>query len=1845
MIFPIGFDLEKGVENAGKDWNSKYADRLEKLIAKRPVNVKLKLDLSEIGDLSAKITKELKAATAAEKRAKAELTTAKAIEQREKKESNIAIVQANRTKAEENATAATKRREIAEANLLAAQKRRAITENNLVASAARMEKAQLSLANAKNGTARATQNLNREYKNQDGYISRIIKRLAVYAGLRQITNFLTQVKEVTAQFELQRVSLGAIIQDQTRANALFSEIKSFALKSPVSILDLTKYTKQLAAYKIGVDELFETTKKLTDVSVGLGVSMDRVVLAYGQTRATGYLRASEIRQFTEMGVPIVEELAAKLSKMNGELVTAAQVMDMVSKRAISFDLVKEVFDDMTAAGGIFYNMQEKQGNTLFGMWAKLGDAASVMYNEIGNTETVNSVMKDSIQLLTDLMRNWQNIARIIKFAALSFGAFKVSSMILKALQVNTVAATAATRQFTRATFTHKEALKSGNVVVAAYSNMLRRLAIWNKKAALSTNIMTVAVNKLKVALTTWGPLAILAALEFIINKLISARQEANKLRDTLKEIAEESGLEQMKSVRNFESLANVAVNATDGSKKQKDALDELKRTYKDIIPQERLTIENLRAMKGNYDDLTQSIRNYIEEQMKQKQIDAVVESYGTKIIKEQRRIRGHFSYIGVSDSQINRFFSEYERLARETSYNTEELFTTAWKNIGGKIEDINNLAFYKGKDSYLSSLTILLRKQADEIKNIEEQYQNLNTYVKDYQDLTKQIKDNAIDFGGNVEFDPDKTPFLYGQQDKNLNISKAIIPTLQKIMSDAGVVWQDGWANIVETIDRTKPQIISSIDFKSIERYLNQNIDKLTNEQRMAVRDLQDIYEDIAPTNAVVQSVNNKFFELANSMNLIDKVRVNMMGATDDLESYRKKINDTAKEYTQQVKNLNRVLALTPKISEQYNVIAEQLDMAEKREKFYRLMAEYLGLETKGSTQSDQRLGILQEMVSTLKQVNKEYDELAKKEGATKALKDTTRIYQQTFDNIKALSKQYEFELPDFGVPTDTASLTKYLEAIKSAMAKLPKSDKAVLALQVDIEKLKTDELQKRIEQKLKDLSDKISRTKTAKEFYDRILSTTGDYDLAANVTMSIYGDTGAQLQQQMAEQIRTMFSGFDVEVPVTVIADDDNIDYLALEKFVKSMQKEIGGVDSNTYKELLRIAQEGQRNLTKTYEGYLKDLEKAKTYSDKRIELARYTANKIAEIEASGYSAAEKERLTAGYKEREDKEAAKLEYEAFKNSALYVQMFEDLDRASTSALKRMRDRLRDLKSEWQNLDPTQLKELQARLKEIDKQIATRNPFKELGKAYKEWIDLRKSGRSRKTDELKADKAEDARKAAEAKMIADERAYQAAVRQAGAESDAAKEAKKVAENSKKIYDSAEKTANELATMANEWKGINDTMSNSVNKISEYQSQVNEALGSVRKVLEAFGTSDEDMQLFDDILGAFNDITTAGTDAVTAVTAAMSGDYVTAVTKGISAITGFITGVTNLFYAGIIRKANREIKAQEVLLKRLEYTYERLEKAEEKAFGAEYIKLYNKQLMLLEAQVSAVSKQLEAERSKGKRADEEKIDEYKEKIRDLKDEIADMQGAIMEKMTGTDVTSAARDFAEAWLDAYLSFGNTTDAIKDKFKDMIKSMIVNSILANTVKMILQPLFDEAEEMYKNGASLTEVLSFMFTQADQKAVELNDSLMVNAKLIEALGFDLKSLRESSNLTGIAKNVASASSEEINANTAALNTQNFYMSQIHASASQINANVAVIAGILQMKSGVTGDGMSLSDLVTMQNQHLSQLPAIAANTAATAERCERAARACEDISSQLKRVITPTGTKSGFSVNTTMS
>ena len=72
--------------------------------------------------------------------------------------------------------------------------------------------------------------------------------------------------------------------------------------------------------------------------------MGRIILAYGQVRSAAFLRGQELRQFTEAGIPLVEELAKRFTILEKRVVSAGEVFDKISKKEVSFDMVKDAVE-------------------------------------------------------------------------------------------------------------------------------------------------------------------------------------------------------------------------------------------------------------------------------------------------------------------------------------------------------------------------------------------------------------------------------------------------------------------------------------------------------------------------------------------------------------------------------------------------------------------------------------------------------------------------------------------------------------------------------------------------------------------------------------------------------------------------------------------------------------------------------------------------------------------------------------------------------------------------------------------------------------------------------------------------------------------------------------------------------------------------------------------------------------------------------------------------------------------------------------------------------------------------------------------------------------------------------------------------------------------------------------------------------------------------------------------------------------------------------------------------------------------------------------------------------------
>lgn len=308
--------------------------------------------------------------------------------------------------------------------------RTATAAQNTAHATARAQLAQQRLANFSRATTT-------EYQTQSRLVSELKGYALGYLSIHGVSRLISSLVRVTGEFELQKTTLAAMIGDLNKAEGIITRIQGLAVESPFQFKELTTYAKQLSAFSVPAQELYDTTKMLADISAGLGVGMDRIVLAYGQVRSAAFLRGQEVRQFTEAGIPILDELAKQFSELNGRAVTTAEVFDLISKRMVPFEMVAKIFKQMTSEGGKFYKMQEVQAETLKGKISNLKDAYEVMLNEIGKGQSEN--LKGAVDWAKRLMTNYEDTGKALVELIATYGIYKTTLIGLEVV-TNTFAA-------------------------------------------------------------------------------------------------------------------------------------------------------------------------------------------------------------------------------------------------------------------------------------------------------------------------------------------------------------------------------------------------------------------------------------------------------------------------------------------------------------------------------------------------------------------------------------------------------------------------------------------------------------------------------------------------------------------------------------------------------------------------------------------------------------------------------------------------------------------------------------------------------------------------------------------------------------------------------------------------------------------------------------------------------------------------------------------------------------------------------------------------------------------------------------------------------------------------------------------------------------------------------------------------------------------------------------------------------------------------------------------------------------------------------------------------------------
>lgn len=457
-----------------------------------------------------------------------------------------------------------------------------------------------------------------------GFMGSLRNELAQLGQVYFFQDLARRIVNVGGELENQRIAMGAILKDTGKAQSIFDKVQTLAVKSPFGVMQLNQSAKMLTAYNIQYSELYDTLRRIADISAGVGVSMDRIILAYGQIKAKHVLAGTELRQLTEANLPIIDMLSKQYSQQEGRLVSASEIYDRVSRKQVSFEDVKKAFEEMTDAGGQFYNTQEAMSESLRSKWKNLGDAIDVAFGSVAQSG-IGDAMKGIAETLTDMTSHWRTMAWTISGAVAGLKGYRMYALLAaRAVDANLMGALAKARTASPAAGAAGAAATAENVAGAGvYLGQLKQQRLLTASKAKYL-IMTKQVNEAEtralqtmykidgVTLSHWqnankvqkawagvgvmvqragsflrgmavqaGWMLVLSAIGAVIGRI---QERAAALRESLESIGEASA-EAAKNLREVSDAVKGVDTKTADSSELTDGIKRMVQTLKDYFPE------------------------------------------------------------------------------------------------------------------------------------------------------------------------------------------------------------------------------------------------------------------------------------------------------------------------------------------------------------------------------------------------------------------------------------------------------------------------------------------------------------------------------------------------------------------------------------------------------------------------------------------------------------------------------------------------------------------------------------------------------------------------------------------------------------------------------------------------------------------------------------------------------------------------------------------------------------------------------------------------------------------------------------------------------------------------------------------------------------------------------------------------------------------------------------------------------------------------------------------------------------------------------------------------------------
>lgn len=1130
--------------------------------------------------------------------------------------------------------------------------------------------------------------------------------LGVMGGVFGAVNLIRNVYRITSEFELQQKALAAITQNAREANILFKQMQTLATNSPLKLMDLNRYAKQLAAYRIETNNLYDSLKMLGDISVGVGVDMDRLILAYGQVKAANYLRGQELRQFSEAGVNILGGLQEYYKETKNISMSINEIFDSVSKRKVLFEDVDAVLHRMTEAGGAFFNMQLIQSQTLYGQYQKLGDMFQINMNKVG--ESTSGILMAMIKIAQALISNLRVVLNIIIGIASAKGIYALYQSLYKANLVS----------------------KDLRLSLSGASKNMRQLVVWGqmltrlqfgklvtslRRAASTASSLGMAIRGVVAGITT---MALSAAFSWFQNTRQRAKElsdeilEMNKRYVELKKVSDDfSRATDFKSQRiELQKLVEKAkeykYNLTLPAKITPDNISD---AFKNAAEQLRYYIQqtqyyttqfNTNVLQKRVADLNQTMSDY---SVAQKSANDLYEKYlldFSKLSEEEQRI--------VLELQTKREEYRLDEKAAAEKYGEDRIAFE--RNFVREIASIRR-GYLFGNEIYES---------VGNWKTYNKALQNVDEFEKEYErKLDKAFK--SISRRAKLANLAKNISGLEGDE-----LEKRLIKEIPPIINSLSQLGDFAKSDIIRKISKALDKDYSTVA-KAYVKYENGSSDindddfkKLMTDfiandkvmQRTMMVDVKfNLPEDILPNVAeqieevyglkdnqkipknLIKDIDEEIEKVFTSGKSIDEIKkdadVLFKAYTEGLSDYKKAVSATIDPVT----TLNSVNQKNAKSFDKASTGVNYYTLAlEKLNRMYKVNV-WDTPKTKGGGRGKSFVDEYQSMIDFVKKLNEEYEKLRQNFSEKVSYDKIIENFKESFADMPQEFKDKFEELQNiiFNSKLGTAEGEKLVKEIIEASGKL-----------------KPDEIAK--------------LRRNVQQYIDQL-------EAEFNVEVKIKDD------ERLKAQVQKMFDDYNLTIELDkldVDADEvgklfniDTKDLLTLERKLESMKEEfVGKGMEKEYRQFMRkiveINDKANLEMAKKYVKYLRE-----EYNERaKIEL-EYMKQR-AEVYALPFDESETSRILDNLQKETKKKLDEIDWKTFTGSDTYIELFEDLSKASVRSMDYMIDQLKALKSSLSSLDPSNLKTIVDQIEKLEDELIKRDPFKVLSDSMKSWREFRK---------------------------------------------------------------------------------------------------------------------------------------------------------------------------------------------------------------------------------------------------------------------------------------------------------------------------------------------------------------------------------------------------------------------------------------------------------------------------------------------------------------------------------------